>query len=227
MLLRHLPQQVRVLGDILALGHKLHEELLEAQPDLLYLPLLDVRALGEALVVQIVVRLRNLLVLLILRSEVHAPALLLAAGGVVKLAGAGGAAGTCLKLLRHSLLEGRGAGHIPRPGARRGVWGQRRDPALLAVPGSQLPFRGQACLDGQGLVGGVVDELRVVGVQAWVLTVVVQHGVPEKVLAFLFLFWPVLCHRVLFRQLAAEVTSIRHGCEICLAQNTTRWISQA
>lgn len=38
---------------------------------------------------------------------------------------------------------------------------------------------------------------------------------------------PVLCHRVLFRQLAAEVTSIRHGCEICLAQNTTRWISQA
>lgn len=36
-------------GDLspgLALGHKLHEELLEAQPDLLYLPLLDVRALS-------------------------------------------------------------------------------------------------------------------------------------------------------------------------------------
>ena len=59
---------------------------------------------------------------------------------------------------------GRGGWAVAEKGART------RLPPLLAVPGSQLPFRGQACLDGQGLVGGVVDELRVVGVQAWVLS---------------------------------------------------------
>mmetsp|Transcript_75781 Transcript_75781/g.120083 ORF Transcript_75781/g.120083 Transcript_75781/m.120083 type:complete len:220 (+) Transcript_75781:2161-2820(+) len=204
VLFSHLPKPVRILWAFLVLRHIFQQELLERQADLFHQTFLDVRALGQALVHQIVQSFRYVLLIQIIaetKGVVHT-ALLLCGGGFLGLRHAAGAG-----------LQ-RGCQALGKGWRLRVALGRRRARAAAGAHLAVLhrPLCSHAGLNAHGLVRLIVQEFWIVLVQCWVCAVVVHHVVAEEIFALLFVLRKILLtHEVIFRHLLAVEVPVSHG----------------